>query len=261
MKFDVLGDNKNPVIIMLAGSFCEGKCLEYLYSKMCDEYYIIIPTYNGLYAESMDFTTREKEAREITEYLMVHGIDCVRMIYGQSMGSEIGMELLRQLRDKGTKVEKCFFDGAPMIQLSKPYKAFMYFKFSSMLRLFKEKTIDEAMNMKFLKKFAGDKLESLRPMIEALVPGASYMTKQSVKNQVECCYTFDFPEMDEEMQENMYFFYGTDEKAYKTCYKGVKKAYPKARYKIEEGQGHMTYSCEHTDEYVKWLKTICSNQH
>ena len=109
MKFDVFGDKKNPVIIMLTGSFCEGKCLEYLYSKMCDEYYIIVPTYNGLYAESMDFTTRENEAGEITDYLMVHDIACVKMIYGQSMGTEIGMELLRQLRDKGTKVEKVFF--------------------------------------------------------------------------------------------------------------------------------------------------------
>ena len=52
------------------------------------------------------------------------------------------------------------------------------------------------------------------------------------------------------------FFYGEDEKAYKTCYKLVKKVYPHANYRIEKGHGHMTYSCEYTDEYVNWLQDI-----
>lgn len=39
-----------------------------------------------------------------------------------------------------------------------------------------------------------------------------------------------------------------------------KKVYTYARYKVEEGHGHMRYSCEYTDEYVGWLKKICSNK-
>lgn len=38
--------------------------------------------------------------------------------------------------------------------------------------------------------------------------------------------------------------------------KGVKKAYPHANYQIEDGHGHMTYSVEHTDDYVQLLKAI-----
>lgn len=161
MKFKVLGEKNNPVVIMLTGSFCPGECLDYIYSRMTN-YYIIVPTYNGHYKDSKDFTTRENEASEIREYLHGLGIERIHMIYGQSMGTEIGMELYRQLSNEGIKVHNLFFDGAPMIKLSTAYKLFMQFKFGAMIKLFKDKTVDEAMNMKFLKQFAGSKLNTCK---------------------------------------------------------------------------------------------------
>ena len=65
MKFDVIGEKGKPVIVMLTGSFCPGECLKYIYSQMQD-YYIIVPTYNGHYKDSKDFTTdktKQKKSR------------------------------------------------------------------------------------------------------------------------------------------------------------------------------------------------------
>ena len=42
--------------------------------------------------------------------------------------------------------------------------------------------------------------------------------------------------------------------AYKTCVKGVKKAYPYARYTVVDGFGHMTYSVKNTEEYLDMLR-------
>lgn len=258
MKFQVMGEKGNPVVVMLTGSFCQGECLEYIYSKM-EEYYVIVPTYNGHYQGAKDFTTRENEAGEIREYLSELGVDEVHMIYGQSMGSEVGMELCRQLLNRGIRVHSLFFDGAPMIRLSAAYKLFMRFKFSSMIKLFKDKTLDQAMNMRFLKQFAGNKINSLKPLMETMTKVAPHITPNSIINEVECCYTFDYPKIDENMQAHTYFFYGDEEKAYKTCYKLVKKAYPGANFYVEKGHGHMTYSCEYTDKYANWLKKIISD--
>ena len=61
MKFKVLGEKGNPIVVMLTGSFCPGECLEYIYSRM-NHYFIIVPTYNGHYKDSKDFTTREYRA-------------------------------------------------------------------------------------------------------------------------------------------------------------------------------------------------------
>lgn len=259
MKFDVIGEKGKPVIVMLTGSFCPGECLKYIYSQMQD-YYIIVPTYNGHYKDSKDFTTRQNEAKEIKDYLIALGINEIQMIYGQSMGSEVGMELHKQLSEAKIKVHNLFFDGAPMIRLSCLYKAFMRFKFSTMIRLFKDKTLEEAMNMRFLKQFAGSKINSLKPMLESLVMVAPYLSKTTIKNEVECCYTFDFPPLSDDMQTHTHFFYGEDEKAYKTCYKLVQQAYPQANFYVKKGHGHMTYSCEYTKEYVKLLKDIIQKE-
>ena len=118
MKIDTFGNNTNPVIIMLPGSFYPGSGLEYLYSNMCNDYYIIVPTYNGHYEGSSNFTTRENEATEIKDYLLLNGILHIKMIYGQSMGSEIGLELWRQLTECGVMSDKLFVDGGPMVQSS-----------------------------------------------------------------------------------------------------------------------------------------------
>lgn len=66
-----------------------------------------------------------------------------------------------------------------------------------------------------LKKIFGGDTESVQPMPEAFA---------------------------EAVQRNMHFLYGSDEKAYKLCFKGVKSAYPIADYTIVSGYGHLAYS-------------------
>ena len=259
MLFNTFGNRENPVIIMLAGSFCPAESLEMVYSVMKEDYYVIAPTYNGHYKDSKDFTTRQGEAKEIADYLQNENITSVRMIYGQSMGSEIGIELMRQLSENNIGIDSAFFDGAPCIKLSRLYKAFMRFKFNTLINMFKGKTLDEAMNIGLVKEFSNGNPEALKPMIEPILEIAPYLSKNSLKNEVECCYTFDFPTFSEEMQKNMYFFYGSEEKAYKTCYHLVRKAYPKANFRVAENYGHVTYLNDNREEYLGWLKEICED--
>lgn len=256
MRFNTFGDINNPVIIMLSGSFCPGKSMEEIYTILKEDFYIIAPDYNGHYENGGTFTTRYNEAKEIKEYILNQEIKTIKLIYGQSMGTEIGMELLKQLKNENINVEKAFFDGAPYIKLSFLYKKFMYFKFKTMINMFRKKSIDEVMSWSFLKKIAGDKIETLRPMIEKMMLSIPFLTNESIKNETECCYTFDFPKMNEEIQENMCFFYGEDEKAYKTCIKNVESQYPKAKKVVKKNQGHLTYACEHTLEYIDEIKNF-----
>lgn len=260
MRFDVYGEDSKPVVVMLAGSFCGGQCLDYLYDKL-KGYRIIVPTYNGHYEGSKDFTSRAGEASEICERLIGLGILDIQMIYGQSMGAEVGMELYRQVSAAGISVQSLFFDGAPMIKLSPAYKAFMKFKFASMIKMFKGKTADEALKAPIIKKIVGAKAEQLRPMVEGVCQVAPFLSTQSIKNVTECCYTFDYPSLTDDMQTHTTFFYGSEEKAYKTCYNLVHRAYPKANYIIEQGQGHVTYSCEHTDDYLQLIRTVLCDRH
>lgn len=57
----------------------------------------------------------------------------------------------------------------------------------------------------------------------------------------------------------MHFLYGSEEKAYKLCFKGVKSAYPIADYTIVNGYGHLIYSVKETDKYIDLLQSICKS--
>ena len=62
-----------------------------------------------------------------------------------------------------------------------------------MLNIMKKKDLDQILNMKLIKKIARGNTENLRQMIEPIALIAQFLTKESVKNETECCYTFDFP--------------------------------------------------------------------
>lgn len=256
MKFHTLGDDGLPVIIMLPGSFSPGKSLSYLYDDLKNSFRTIIVDYNGHYNDST-FTTRQGEAKEIADYIKKNSISNIKMIYGQSMGGEVSIELLRQLLKAGVNVEKLLVDGAPCIRLGKFYKRFMYLKFKTMISMIKERNIEDVINWKFLNQFSNGDTDFLRPMLEAVKDISSVISKESIYNENECCYTFDFPAFDRDIQRRMYFLYAGEEKAYKTCIKGVKNSYPDAHYKVVSGYGHMTYSIRCKDEYLKMLKAIC----
>lgn len=121
MRIQTLGDSRKPVIIMLPGSFCQSSSLKYLYERLTADHYVILPEYNGHY-ENSTFTTRQNEAKEVKEYILKSGIDHIRMLYGQSMGAEVTIELLRQLLESHIEVDHCFLDGAPCTKLSPMYK-------------------------------------------------------------------------------------------------------------------------------------------
>ena len=233
MKFEIIGNLNNPLIMMLTGSFYPSSGLKYLYEKLKDDYCLILPEYNGHY-ENSTFTTRQNEAKELIEYIQKQNVHTIKMIYGQSMGAEIAIEWFKQLEKTNISVEYCFLDGTPCIKLPYLYKKFMYFKFNQILKMMKKKDVDQILNMKLIKKIARGNIENLRPMIEPMAVTAQFLSKES-------CYTFDFPLFDKETQNKMYFFYGKEEKAYKTCYRGVKKAYPQSNSIFKEGDGHLMY--------------------
>jgi hypothetical protein len=256
MKFHTFGKEENPVMVMLPGSLCPSSSMSYLYDIWKEDFYIIAPDYNG-YDENSTFSTRQDEAKGIVQYLKKQGITHIKMVYGQSMGAEIGIELVHQLFDAGITVDKAFFDGAPCIKLPKAYKAVVQAIFLKAIRLLRENKADDMMNMKFVKQLTNGDTESLRPMMEPVMEVVPYLTDESVINQTECCYTFDFPAFDKNNQKKLYFLYSKEEKAYKTCFKKVKKAYPNANYKVLTGYGHMTYSVRETEKYTQMIRKIC----
>ena len=152
MRFQTMGNLNDPLIIMLPGSFCPSISLKYLYENLSDTYQILLPESNG-HDENSTFTSRKEEAKAIVAYIQKEQIKKVKIIYGQSMGAEIGIELLHQLLKENMEVEYCFFDGSPCTKLPCLYKKLMYLVFKKFLNGMKNKSLEEVLRSKIIKKF------------------------------------------------------------------------------------------------------------
>ena len=258
MRFHNYGNERNPIIIMLTSSFCSAESLEYLYSDLAEDYFVIVPEYNGHYEGSKDFTTRHKEAAEIVQYLTSRQVKDICLIYGQSMGAEIGMELINQLLKHRIHIESAFFDGGTFLRQPKLYKAIMNFKHKSMMNKMKNQSVDEVVNWKSVDEFRNQDTQTMRPVIESMVKTAPVISEESIKNETEARYTFNVPPIPEDMQENIFFVYAKEEKNFKSCFKHLIEAYPLANFKTLSGQGHLTYSVKKTDDYLRVIRAICN---
>ena len=118
MKFQTIGNPNDSLIIMLPGSFCPSSGLIDLQETLKEDYCIVLVEYNGHY-ENSTFSSRQNEAKGIVEYIQKQNIHTIKMIYGQSMGAEIAIELFKQLEKTNINVDYCFLDGAPCIKF--PY--------------------------------------------------------------------------------------------------------------------------------------------
>lgn len=258
MKFYSYGNRNDPVMIMLTSSFCTAESLEYLYSDLAQDYFIVVPEYTGHYEGSEDFKSRLTEAKEIVNYLKENSIDHVCLIYGQSMGAEIGMEVINQLLRNDIEMESAFFDGGTFLKQPKLYKAFMNFKYKSMMNKMRNQSVDEVVNWKSVDRFNKGDTQTMRPMIESMVKTAPVISDESIKNETECCYTFNFPPLPEKVQENIFFVYADEEKSFKTCFRHLIEAYPAANFKTLSGYGHLSYSVKKTDDYLRVIRAICN---
>ena len=146
MRIHTCGDERAPVIIMLPGSFCNADTMTNIIAELEAAFRILTVDYNGQYAGSeKPFTSRQGEAEEIIRYLREQAISTVALVYGQSMGGEMGMELIAQCMKNGIAVHAAFFDGGPFLHFPKFVSRLLGNKFKTIVGNLRGKTLEEAL--------------------------------------------------------------------------------------------------------------------
>ena len=230
MKIHTYGEKDAPVVIMLPGSFCNADTMVNIITKLESEFRILAVDYNGQYAGcERPFTSRSGEATEILLYLREHAISSVAWIYGQSMGGEMGMELLSQLKKNGISAGAAFFDGGPFLRFPKVVSKLLGNKFKTIIGNLRGKTLEDALREPTIVKFSGGKPERYAGLLGPICQNAANMTDETLEREADACVTFDYPAMDRAFQERMVFFYSEEESAWRFCRGRLKKAYPFAQ--------------------------------
>jgi pimeloyl-ACP methyl ester carboxylesterase len=261
VKIHTFGEKDRPVVIMLPGSFCNADTMADIIKRLETEFYILAVDYSGQYAGSeKPFSSRSGEAGEIIRYLREHAISSAALVYGQSMGGEIGMELLSQMKKKHIAAGAAFFDGGPFLRFPGAVCGLLGSKFKTIAGNLRGRTLEEALREPAIVKFSGGRPERYSGMLGPICRNAAYMSDETLEREAKACVTFDYPDMDRDFQKNLYFFYSREESAWRFCHRKLKKAYPYAQYHLVSGYGHVGYPGEHPEEYCGWLSAAARGQ-
>jgi len=261
VRIHTYGEKDAPVIIMLPGSFCNADTMANIIARLKRDFHILAVDYNGQYAGSeKPFTSRHGEMEEVIRYLREQSMTSVALVYGQSMGGEMGMELLSQLKKNGFQVRAAFFDGGPFLHFPKFVSRFLGNKFKTIVGNLRGKTLEEALREPTIVKFSSGKPERYSNMLGPICRNAAYMSDETLEREAEACVTFDFPAMDRDFQKHLTFFYSKEESAWRFCHRKLKKSYPYAQYKLVSGYGHVGYPGEHLEEYCSWLSAAARGE-
>ncbi len=257
MRVHSFGENNVPIIIMLPGSFCNADTMDNIIRKMETEFHVLAVDYNGQYKGSeKPFTSRQEEAEEIVRYLEDNGIDSIDLVYVQSMGAEIGMELIHQLERKGIPVKAAFFDGGPFMRFPKFVSKMLGNKFKKIIGNLRGKTLEEVLTAPTLVKFSGGKPERYKGLLGPICQNAEYISDETLEREADACVTFDYPQI----KADLTLFYSKEESAYRFCHRKIEKTYPDSKIKLVSGYGHVGYPADHLDEYCSFLKAAAAGQ-
>ena len=254
MRIHSYGMEGTPVIIMLPGSFCNADTMADIITMLKPEFHILAVDYSGQYAGSeTPFTSRAGEAEKIIRYLRKQAIRSVALVYGQSMGGEMGMELLSRMKKNNIAVGAAFFDGGPFLHFPGFVSRLLGNKFKTIVGNLRGKTLAEALQEPTIVKFSGGKPERYSNMLGPICKNAAFMSDETLEREADACVTFDYPAMDRDFQKRLTFFYSKEESAWRFCHRKLQKSYPFANYKLVSGYGHVGYPGEHLAEYCAWL--------
>lgn len=263
MIFETRGDKKNPAILMLNGSFSTGEGLIHIAEMISDEFYVILPIYDGHHKDGGIFTTRDDQASKIIAYLKSGKICRLALVQGASMGAEIALTLASKMPSSGITVDRYLFDGCPFFNFPALYRLFMRKKFRSMVHQAQHGTLEEitdrfAKNRMVNWMIQGD-ISPYKWFIKGLADSAPYMSDESVNNESDACYTFDFPQASVQEQRKYLFIWSLNEPAYKSC-KKIKKHYPEACYRSPGKLGHCGFISRRSEEYADFLRKLANNE-
>ena len=257
MIFETIGNKDNPVVLMLNGSFSTDKGLSAIAERIADSYYVILPIYDGHHENGGIFTTKEEQAKKIIDYLAENDINHIALLQGVSMGAEIAFTVYKMSEENNIEVDHCLFDGGPFYHFPWLMRMFMRAKFRRFVHQAQTGTLDEIMerfsNNKMIKWMIHGDISPYRWFIEGLAESAPHMSDESVNNESDACYTFDFPALTEEAQRKALFIWSTNEPAF-SSFKKVKKCYSHSRFGSPGDLGHCGFMARKPDEYAKFMR-------
>ena len=248
MLFQTMGNKENPAVLFFHAMGVTGDSSEPVAEYLQEKYFCIMPT-STVYCKGQRYISKADETQQVEAFLRKNGIEKLALVVASSIGADLAMAFLTNTE---LPVEHVFFDGGQFAQIGKGTRRiitpFLYLAIKS-LYWSKGKT---------LKKILWCDDEAIKPYFIAAGKG---MTYGNLRRQLtESLEDKPFPTLPEDLQERMYFEFGSSEDHYK--YRdAVMNAYPHGNYPVFEGYNHMQFQIRDPEGFATMLRSVMEENH
>ena len=220
MVFKTIGNKSNPVILFFHAMGVIGESSMPVAEKMKEKYYCIMPT-STVYCPGQRYQSKRDEIQQIVRFLENHGIKEIELIVASSIGADLAMAFLTEIK---IPVKHVFFDGGQFAQIGKTLKRIMWCDDDKIKPYF----IEAGKNLTYgnLRRQLTDSLED-KP----------------------------FSELSEELQKHTFWEFGSIEEHFKYR-NAVMQTYIYGNFPVFEGFNHMQYQIQNPEGFARMLETI-----
>ncbi len=243
MKFQVLGDKKNPAILFFHAMGVTGDSSFPVAKHLQEKYFCIMPT-SSVYCSHDKYISKQDEIKQIEEFLHKEGIESIALVVASSIGADLAITFLSQT---AIPVKYTFFDGGQFAQISKTTRKIMVpFLYLAIKSLYWTKGAT-------LKKIMWCDNDSIKPYFIHAGKNLSYKNLRT--QMMDSLEDKPFPKLSVDAQTRTFFEFGSIEEHFK--YRdGVMNAYPQANFPVFENCNHMQFQILDPEGFAKMLDTI-----
>lgn len=105
MKFQTMGNRKNPVILFFHAMGVTGESSYRVAAYLKDKYFCVMPT-STVYCMNQNYQSKQDEIHQIEKYLQKQGIEKIALVVASSIGADLGITFLSQTK---IPIEHTFF--------------------------------------------------------------------------------------------------------------------------------------------------------
>lgn len=257
MRFDVVGDPGNPVVLMLPGSFCTGDTLRPIANRLSGSYCVVLATLDGHIRGGGDYLSKEDTTEKVVGWLHSQGIGHLAMAHGTSMGA---LNVLDIAREGSITSDVWFFDGGPFFNFPKPVELVVRAAFRRMLRAMRDSgaagvtdaRLDVMLERGMLGHLLGDSASAYRAMVRDCMDVSSFISDASVAHESVTFCECRLPDLPPGVVRRCTFLWGSEETA-RMSRRRVLRRYPEAELIDAPGYNHCGYQCACPDGYAALL--------
>lgn len=257
MKFETLGQKGKPTVVCIHGMFADANAIKPFAEFLADEYYVVLPTLNGHCMMSADFHNPIEEAQQIYDYLESQGITELSLVQGTTLGATVALAMAYMNK---IPCKSYFMDSPQLYKYGRLRRSISYAKIQTLLNQYRMKAdtskqlnAGEELEGTATGKILGTGEDAYSGMVQGTAGVYNVLTDSTIRNCVDACYNFTYPELPVETQLHCVFFFGAKDPSAKQE-KEIKKHYPKCIVNVMSGHSQGTFQILNPEKYASMLK-------